>query len=222
MKNRIMRKLFISNLLIFLFLLLLQLIFQTLSFEPFLAGEQTRRLMRSMQSVQSALLIEDEEAVREKINDGLNRGMVMVAMDQNMHQIYGQDFDQYQRCFSIEDEHGKLYSIVEDYMESVPLQTIEVGDKISIEGYLVDERNALVIPSKVYRPSDGVVLGTDTFLFVNHSNETQGVELPDSIDMGSSLTAPLKAGITINDHQPGQPYRAGHSAIQRRQQGHRL
>ena len=202
MKNHIMRKLFIGNIIIFIFLLLLQLIFQTLLFEPFLADEQTKRLMRSMQAVQSAILIDDEEAVREKTNDGLNRGMVMVALDQNMHQIYGQDFDQYQRCFSIEDEHGKLYNIVEDYMESVPLQTIEVGDKISIEGYLVDERNALVIPSKVYRPSDGVVLGTDTFLLVDQTNETQSVEQPDSIDMGSSLTAPLMAGITIVNDTP--------------------
>ena len=202
MKNHIMRKLFIGNIIIFIFLLLLQLIFQTLLFEPFLADEQTKRLMRSMQAVQSAILIDDEEAVREKTNDGLNRGMVMVALDQNMHQIYGQDFDQYQRCFSIEDEHGKLYNIVEDYMESVPLQTIEVGDKLSIEGYLVDERNALVIPSKVYRPSDGVVLGTDTFLLVDQTNETQSVEQPDSIDMGSSLTAPLMAGITIVNDTP--------------------
>lgn len=128
--------------------------------------------------------------------------MVIAVFDQNMNQTYGQSFDQYQRCFSIEDEHGESYSIIEDYLESVSLQTIEIGDTVSIEGYLVDENNALVIPSKVYRPSDGVVLGTDTFLFVNPSKATQSAQQSSSVDIGSSMTTSPKAGVTIVDAAP--------------------
>lgn len=201
-KNRIMRKLFIGNLVIFTFLLLIQLVFQTLFFEPFLTGEQKKRLQKNVEGIQSSILNDDEDKARRQINEGVNRGMVIAAVDQDMNQIYGQSFEQYQRCFTIEDDHGKQYSVVEDYLESVPLQTINVGDEISIEGYLVDEHNALIIPSKVCRSKDGIVLGTDTFLFVNHPKETQVAEPPESIVVASDETTSPKAGIATTDDTP--------------------
>ena len=48
MKSRLMRKLFFSDLLIFLLLLLFELGFQTFLFEPFLVSEQSKRLTQSM------------------------------------------------------------------------------------------------------------------------------------------------------------------------------
>lgn len=66
MKSRIMRKLFIGNIFIFLLLLLLQLVFQTLSFESFLVSEQKKRLMKNMEAVQTAILIDDEDGIRRK------------------------------------------------------------------------------------------------------------------------------------------------------------
>lgn len=167
-----MRKLFLWNVLIFTLLLLFQLLFQTAFFEPFLVASQQRRLIANIKTMQDALETGDEDDVRQLIHAAVNKGIVLAAVDRDMSLLYGQSFDQFQRCFTIEDVSKKRYTIVEDYLETVPLQTIEVGDKLAIEGYLIDEGDALVIPSKVSRAKDGVVLGTDTFLLVNHTSES--------------------------------------------------
>ena len=195
MKSRIVRKIFTWNLLIFILLLLLQLMFQNVFFASFLSGEQSRKLVRSMESIQDAILLADNDSVHRQINDLLAKGMVIVTVDQNMQHIYGQNFDGYQRYFTIEEENGNQYSIIEDYLGMATLQNIEVGDVVTVEGYLVDERNALVIPSKVYRPSDGIVLGTDTFLFINHANEMLNEDAPASFRMEIPDAASPETGV---------------------------
>ncbi len=195
MKSRIVRKIFTWNLLIFILLLLLQLVFQNVFFASFLSGEQSRKLVRSMESIQDAILLADNDLVHRQINDLLAKGMVIVTVDQNMQHIYGQNFDGYQRYFTMEEENGNQYSIIEDYLGMATLQNIEVGDVVTVEGYLVDERNALVIPSKVHRPSDGIVLGTDTFLFINHANEIQHENAPASFRMEIPDDASPETGV---------------------------
>lgn len=172
MKSRIMRKLFFGDLLIFLLLLLLQLNFQTFLFEPFLVHEQSRRLNRSMDELQAAIVNGDSKLARKYIDAGIERGIVMVAEDAQHDQVFGQTIYQYQRCFVLEDNNGKAYTIVEDYLDSIYLQTMEAGDEISVDGYLIDDNHSLVMPSKVYRPKDGIVLGVDTLLIVEPTKES--------------------------------------------------
>lgn len=171
MKSRVIRKLFWGDLLIFLLLLLFELGFQTFLFEPFLVSEQSKRLTQSMDALQSAIVNGDAELARHRIDEEMDRGIVMVAEDQQHYQVFGQTIYQYQQCFTLEDQNGKSYTIVEDYLDSIPLQTMEVGDELSVAGYLVDDNQSLVMPSKVYRPKDGAVLGVDTLLIVEPSKE---------------------------------------------------
>ncbi|MEA4929335.1 MAG: HAMP domain-containing sensor histidine kinase [Candidatus Limiplasma sp.] len=168
MKSRVMRKLFFGDLLIFLLLLLFQLGFQSFLFEPFLVSEQSKRLTQSMDALQSAIVKGDAAVAHQRIDEGMDRGIVMVAEDQQYHQVFGQPIYQYQQCFTLKDQSGKSYTIVEDYLDSIPLQAMELGDEISVNGYLVDVNQSLVMPSKVYRLKDGAILGVDTFLIIDH------------------------------------------------------
>lgn len=171
-KSSIVVKMFRWNVFIFTILLLLQLFFQSALFEPFLARAQQRRLSACMDSMMMSLQNGDTNHVRQLVQDADDQGIVLAAVDKDMNLLAGQNFDQYQRCFILSNGAQKRYTIVEDYLESAPLQSIEVGDEVSIEGFLIDEVNALVIPSKVYRTRDGAVLGTDTFLLVNNQGNS--------------------------------------------------
>ncbi|MEA5098410.1 MAG: hypothetical protein VB032_07735 [Burkholderiaceae bacterium] len=112
MKSPIMRKLLFGDLLIFLILLLFQLGFQTFLFEPYLVSEQSKRLTQSLDALQSAIEKGDSEMARRQIDDGMNRGIVMVAENQNHQQIYGETIYQYQQCFTLEDQNGGLSRIM--------------------------------------------------------------------------------------------------------------
>lgn len=175
-KSRIVWKLFYWNVLIFSVLLLIQLAFQSELFEPFLVVTQQRRLTAYMNSMKESILQDDMGKIQQLVDDADGRGIVLAAVGQDRNLLAGQSIDQYQRCFTLIDEKDNQYTIIEDYVESVPLQNIEVGDEVSIEGYLIDQNNKLVIPSKVYRTTDGVVLGTDTFLVVNNQNRSFSFE----------------------------------------------
>lgn len=199
MKHKIMSKLFIGNLLIFLFLLIIQYTFQTVFFEAFLIRTQNNRLVSSIDRIHSSIEQKDEAEVRRLVNQEADRGIVIVALDQELNQIFGQSFDQYQHCFTLENDQKEQYIIIEDYMESIPLQSIAVGDVVSVEGYLVDEHNGLVIPSKVYRTKDGVVLGSDTFLFVNRSDEAEKNEDVDPSVPQSGVVVSSEPGIAMSD-----------------------
>lgn len=199
MKSRVMRKLFVGNLLIFTFLLIIQFLFQTIYFETFLTRTQNNRLVSSIDRIQTGMEKEDEAEVRRLINEEADRGIVIVALDKDLNQIFGQRFDQYQHCFTLENVQKEQYIIIEDYLESIPLQAIEVGDIVSVEGYLVDEQNGLVIPSKVCRTKDGVVLGTDTFLIVNRSDEAEINEDTDQSAIGSGVVVSSEPGIAVSD-----------------------
>ena len=210
MKSRVMRKLFLGDLLIFLLLLLFQLGFQTFLFEPFLVCEQSKRLTQSMDALQSAIVNGDADLARHRIDEGMDRGIVMVAEDQQYHQVFGQPIYQYQQCFTLNDQNGKAYTIVEDYLDSIPLQAMELGDEISVNGYLVDDSQSLVMPSKVYRPKDGAVLGVDTFLIIDHPEnapetssqaETSG-ENNESIHTSGKIMISSDSPPTVTGNQP--------------------
>ena len=211
MKSRVMRKLFFGDLLIFLLLLLFQLGFQTFLFEPFLVSEQSKRLTQDLNALQSAIVDGNAELARQRIDEGMDRGIVMVAEDQQYHQVFGQPIYQYQQCFTLEDQSGKSYTIVEDYLDSIPLQTIELGDKLSVAGYLVDDNQSLVMPSKVYRPKDGIVLGAGTILFVEPSEETTGLKplhafacaTTNTANAPSNIVTALEAPLMATADQPG-------------------
>ena len=175
-KSRIVLKLFRWNILIFTTLLLLQLIFQSVLFEPFLTTIQQRRLSSYMDTMMASFEKDDVNQILQLVQKSDDRGIVLAAVDRDQNLQAGKNFDQYQCCFTLRDGTQKRYTIIEDYLESAPLQAIEVGDEVSIEGYLIDETNALVIPSKVYRTRDGAVLGTDTFLLVNKQSDMNSIE----------------------------------------------
>ena len=198
MKSRIMRKLFFGDLLIVLLLLLFQLCFQAFLFEPFLVSEQSKRLTRSMDALQSAIVKGDADLAHLRINEEMERGIVLVVENQQHQQIFGQPIYSYQQCFTLEDHNGKCYTIVEDYLDSIPLQAIEPGDELSIEGYLLDADQSLVMPSKVYRSEDGAVLGVDTFLMIDR---LKNVEEPQTIMEASTNDSEVinpPAGIMIS------------------------
>lgn len=198
MKSQIMRKLFIGNLLIFAFLLILQFGFQLVLFEPFLTKTQSNRLIKSVDNLQSLIAKEDEEEVRQQIKQAANKGIVIVVVDQTLNQVYGQHLDSYQHCFTVENDHKEQYNIVEDYLESISMQTIQEGDVVSIEGYLVDERNAFVIPSKVCRARDGLVLGTDTFLIIKPTDTPEIEEDNDQVAMESGVAVSSQTGVAVS------------------------
>ena len=210
MKSRVMRKLFFGDLLIFLLLLLFQLGFQSFLFEPFLVSEQSKRLTQSMDALQSAIVNDAADLARHRIDEGMERGIVMVAEDQQYHQVFGQPIYQYQQCFTLNDQSGKSYTIVEDYLDSIPLQAMELGDEIAVNGYLVDDNQSLVMPSKVYRPKDGAVLGVDTFLIIDHpenapetssKTETPG-EDNEAINTSAGIMISSDSPLTVTGNQP--------------------
>ncbi|MEA5098823.1 MAG: HAMP domain-containing sensor histidine kinase, partial [Burkholderiaceae bacterium] len=188
--------------LIFLFLLLFQLGFQTLLFEPFLVGEQSKRLTQSMDALQSAIVHGDADLARHRIDEGMDRGFVMVAEDQQHHQVFGQQIYQYQQCFMLEDQSGKSYTIVEDYLDSVSLQNIDLGDELSVDGYLVDDNQSLVMPSKVYRLKDGILLGVDTILFIEPSEETTSLNPLQTYAYATTHTTNATGNIATADEAP--------------------
>lgn len=125
-----------------------------------------------MDSMMKSFENNDSDRAQQLVHKADDQGIVLAAVDKDMNLLAGQVIDQYQRCFTLIDGTQKRYTIVEDYLERAPLQSIEVDDEVSIEGYLIDDANALVIPSKIFRTRDGAVLGTDTFLLVNNQGIT--------------------------------------------------
>ncbi|NLI19975.1 MAG: HAMP domain-containing histidine kinase [Clostridiales bacterium] len=211
MKSPIMRKLFIGDLLIVLLLLLFQMGFQTFLFEPYLVGEQSKRLTQSMEALQSAIQDGDPELIRRQIEKGMDHGIVLVAADQRQQQVYGQPIYQYQQCFTMEDQNGQTYTIVEDYLDSASLQTMEPGDILSVEGYLVDDVHALVMPSKVYRPQDGVVLGVDTYLIVDPPREASDASPFTASDDARSNTTDAPPDSAIPQETPAPAAQERHT-----------
>ncbi|HWR31828.1 MAG TPA: HAMP domain-containing sensor histidine kinase [Negativicutes bacterium] len=209
-KNRIAWRLFRWNILIVSALLTLQLIFQSALFEPFLATMQQRQLSTYMGSVKASIENDDMDLAQQLVQKADEHGVVLAAVDKNMNFLAGQSVDLYQRCFTLSDKNQKRYTIIEDYLESDSLQAIEVGDQVSIEGYLIDENNNRVIPSKVYRTKDGAVLGTDTFLLVNnqgrsYSTESTGDETGEDEVIFSEPQSEQNAGDAVASGTTQQP-----------------
>ena len=150
-----------------------------------------------MDSMMKSFESNDSNQVQQLVRKADDQGIVLAAVDRDHNLQAGQEFDQYQCCFTLRDETQKRYTIIEDYLESVPLQAIEIGDAVSIEGYLIDEKNSLVIPSKVYRTRDGAVLGTDTFLLVNKHRDTNSIE--------AEVDASMKGTIRFSDDEGAHP-----------------
>ena len=106
-KSRIVWKLFRWNILIFTTLLTLQLVFQSIFFESFLAAMQQRRLSTYMDSMMASINIDDLDTAKQLARKADDQGVVLTAVDKNMNLLAGQSVDQYQRCFTLLDEKNQ-------------------------------------------------------------------------------------------------------------------
>ncbi|MFJ8458590.1 sensor histidine kinase [Lysinibacillus xylanilyticus] len=149
-KRGIAYKLFLIHILLFTSIFIIQIVFQSIYFEPYYIHKKKQNMEDFAHAIESKIKNnESTDTINQYISEmsESNNAIISVIDDQLQHH-YGSSLNNNYTQFVVRTKDNKEYKIVDDFF-SIDYKEINKENSISIEGLLLDDKESLVLPKKI-------------------------------------------------------------------------
>lgn len=149
-KRGIAYKLFLIHILLFTAIFIVQIVFQSIYFEPYYIHNKKQNMEEFAHTIESKIKNhESTDTINQYITEMSESNNAIISVINNQLQAhYGASLNNNYSQFVIRTKDNKEYKIVDDFM-SIDYKEINKENNISIEGLLLDDKESLVLPKKI-------------------------------------------------------------------------
>ncbi|KOP80735.1 hypothetical protein AMS59_05035 [Lysinibacillus sp. FJAT-14745] len=149
-KRGIAYKLFLIHILLFTAIFIVQIVFQSIYFEPYYIHKKKQNMEEFAHTVESKIKNhESTDTINQYITEMSESNNAIISVINNQLQAhYGASLNNNYSQFVVRTKDNKEYKIVDDFM-SIDYKEINKENNISIEGLLLDDKESLVLPKKI-------------------------------------------------------------------------
>ncbi|MGA3675141.1 sensor histidine kinase [Lysinibacillus agricola] len=149
-KRGIAYKLFLIHILLFTSIFIIQIVFQSIYFEPYYIHKKKQNMEDFAHAIESKIKNnESTDTINQYISEmsESNNAIISVIDDQLQHH-YGTSLNNNYTQFVVRTKDNKKYNIIDDFL-AIDYKEINEEDIISIDGLLLDDKESLVLPNKI-------------------------------------------------------------------------
>ncbi|GAB0166815.1 HAMP domain-containing sensor histidine kinase [Lysinibacillus sp. CTST325] len=149
-KRGIAYKLFLIHILLFTAIFIVQIVFQSIYFEPYYIHKKKQNMEEFAHTVESKIKNhESTDTINQYITEmSESNNAIISVINHQLQAHYGASLNNNYSQFVIRTKDNKEYKIVDDFM-SIDYKEINKENNISIEGLLLDDKESLVLPKKI-------------------------------------------------------------------------
>ncbi|MEX3744197.1 sensor histidine kinase [Lysinibacillus xylanilyticus] len=149
-KRGIAYKLFLIHILLFTSIFIIQIVFQSIYFEPYYIHKKKQNMEEFAHTIESKVKNnESTDTINQYISEmsESNNAIISVIDDQLQHH-YGSSLNNNYTQFVVRTKENKEYNIIDDFL-AIDYKEINAEDIISIDGLLLNDKESLVLPNKI-------------------------------------------------------------------------
>ncbi|MGE7941361.1 sensor histidine kinase [Lysinibacillus xylanilyticus] len=149
-KRGIAYKLFLIHILLFTSIFIIQIVFQSIYFEPYYIHKKKQNMEEFAHTIESKIKNnESTDTINQYISEmsESNNAIISVIDDQLQHH-YGSSLNNNYTQFVVRTKENKEYNIIDDFL-AIDYKEINAEDIISIDGLLLNDKESLVLPNKI-------------------------------------------------------------------------
>jgi len=149
-KRGIAYKLFLIHILLFTAIFIIQIVFQSIYFEPYYIHKKKQNMEEFAHTLESKIKNnESTDTIKQYISEmSESNNAIISVIDDQLQAHYGATLNNNYSQFVVKTKDNKEYKIVEDFM-SIDYKEIDKENNISIEGLLLDNKESVILPKKI-------------------------------------------------------------------------
>ncbi|MGE7915078.1 ATP-binding protein [Lysinibacillus xylanilyticus] len=149
-KKGIAYKLFLIHILLFTSIFIIQIVFQSIYFEPYYVHKKKQDMEEFAHTIESKIKNhESTDTINQYISEMSDSNNAIISViDHQLQAHYGATLNNNYSQFVVKTKDNREYKIVDDFM-SIDYKEINAEDIISIDGLLLDDKESLVLPEKI-------------------------------------------------------------------------
>lgn len=149
-KRGIAYKLFLIHILLFTTIFIIQIVFQSIYFEPYYVHTKKQNMEEFARTIESKIKNhEPTETINQYITQiSENNSAIISVVDDQLQHHYGSSLSNNYTQFVVRTKDNREYQIVDDFLP-IDYKELNIENSISIEGLLLDGKESLVLPNKI-------------------------------------------------------------------------
>ncbi|MFJ7890471.1 ATP-binding protein [Lysinibacillus xylanilyticus] len=149
-KRGIAYKLFLIHILLFTSIFIIQIVFQSIYFEPYYIHKKKQNMEEFAHTIESKIKNhESTDTINQYINEmSESNNAIISVIDHQLQAHYGTTLNNNYSQFVVRTKDNKEYNIIDDFL-SIDYKELNEEDIISIDGLLLNDKESLVLPDKI-------------------------------------------------------------------------
>ncbi|CAH1055634.1 sensor histidine kinase [Paenibacillus pseudetheri] len=149
-KRGIAYKLFLLHVVLFSAIFIIQIVFQSMYFEPYYVHTKKQNMKEIAHTIESKIQNHEPTDVINKYITQMseNNNAIISVIDSGFQPRYGSSLKNDYSQFVVRTKDNREYKIIDDFF-TIPYKDINEEETISIDGLLLDEKESLVLPNKI-------------------------------------------------------------------------
>jgi len=143
-------KLFLLHVVLFAAIFIIQIVFQSIYFEPYYVHTKKQNIKEIARTIESKIKNHEQTDVINKYITQMseNNNAIISVTDRRLQHRYGSPLNNNYSQFVVRTNDNREYKIVDDFL-SIEYKKINEGDSIFIDGVLLDDKESIVLPNKI-------------------------------------------------------------------------
>jgi two-component system, OmpR family, sensor histidine kinase VanS len=149
-KRGIAYKLFFIHILLFTSIFIIQIVFQSIYFEPYYIHKKKQNMEEFAHTIESKIKNkESTDTINQYITEmSESNNTIISVIDHQLQAHYGSSLNNNYSQFVVRTKDNKEYNIIDDFLP-IDYKEINEEDFISIDGLLLDDKESWVLPNKI-------------------------------------------------------------------------
>ena len=142
-KSGIAYKLFLLHVVLFAAIFIIQIVFQSIYFEPYYVHTKKQNMKEIAREIESKIKNhEPTDSINKYITQmSENNNAIISVVDRHLQPHYGSSINNNYSQLVVRTKDNREYKIIDDFL-SIDYKEINVEDSISIDGVLLDDKES--------------------------------------------------------------------------------
>lgn len=149
-KRGIAYKLFLIHIVLFAAIFMIQIVFQSIYFEPYYVHTKKQDMKEIARTIESKIKNHEQTDTINKYITQIseNNNAIISVIDSDLQPRYGSSLNNNYSQFVVKTQDNREYKIIDDFL-TIPYKDINEEETIFIDGLLLDDKKSLVLPNKI-------------------------------------------------------------------------
>ncbi|MDM5247270.1 HAMP domain-containing sensor histidine kinase [Lysinibacillus sp. G4S2] len=149
-KRGIAYKLFLIHILLFTAIFIIQIVFQSIYFEPYYIHKKKQNMEEFAHTLESKIKNnESTDTINKYISEmSESNNAIISVIDDQLQAHYGASLNNNYTQFVVRTKDNKEYNIIDDFL-AIDYKELNEEDIISIDGLLLNDKESLILPDKI-------------------------------------------------------------------------